>query len=132
MPELTWRSPSFPDQEKKCLIKHLCEYLRQTYDAIFQPNTQIRKTSVVQLRLIVLPSFLSHLRLPGAAKQGLEDDCSVQHKMASPALPPSLSADKRGGNPGDRGSPDIFQEHLPFRQASLRANKPLANVKPVF
>lgn len=30
------------------------------------------------------------------------------------------------------GSPDIFQECFLLRQTSLRANKPLANMKPVF
>lgn len=48
-----------------CLTKHIREYLRQTYNAVFNPNTWIRKTSVVQLRLIILLLFLSHLHLHG-------------------------------------------------------------------
>jgi len=90
MPELTQRSPSFPGQVKKRPIKHGCEYLRQTYNAIFNPNTRIRNSSVVQRKVIILLSFHSHLHLPGAAKWGLEDRLlrAAQNGLSSS---PSLS-----------------------------------------
>lgn len=82
MPELTWTSPSFPDQAKKGLIKHVLQYLRQTYNVLFNCTTQIRKTSMVQWRLIILLSILCDLHLPSTAKEGLEH--TLQNGFPSP------------------------------------------------
>lgn len=93
----------FPDQEKRKGIKRVCEYSRHTSVTIFNPYTQIRNSSVSQLRWIISLSlcFLS------ADEHRLEDS-SMQPQMDS-ALSASANPDKQTGEPRDRGSSDVFQ-----------------------
>lgn len=74
--------------------------------------------------------LLSHLHLPGAAKQGLED--SLLHATPNGfSSPPSHSQHwQTGRQPQGQG----LSRHLPatFSLQTGQANKPLANMKPVF
>lgn len=124
MPELTWRSPSFPDQAKKRLIKQVLEHRRQTYNVIFNCTTQIRKTSMVKVDPFnsLSSSSSRHSQRGGRAHTAL---CTAEWHPQPWAL-----TNKKKFSGVD--SPDIFQDCFSLRQASLRANKPLANMKQIF
>lgn len=96
MPELTWTSPSFPDQAKKHLIKHVLQYSRQTNNVLFNCASQIRKTSMVQWRLIILLSVLFHLHLSGTAKEGAEHTLLCALQNGSPAFSTDKQAKLQG------------------------------------